>query len=431
MKVLLLGIGRANISVARYLIKRGDSVYLYDEHKEALSDEAKTLMAKGDIHDYKDMHYDLVVSSPGFSETNPIIQHLRGQGMDVIDETEFTYQVLNNPKVIAVTGTNGKSTTVGLISAILTASGIKNFMGGNIAPGQPFSATLFQERYAYYVLEMSSFQLVRIRKFRPFIAVLTNITVDHLNWHRNFNDYINAKSQIFRNQIAEDFAVLNQDDENTQKILDLVHARIIFFGINSHQGAWLNGMLNFQEERIMTVGELPLAGAHNQLNALAAIAVAKVLNISNHCIREGLKNFKSLPHRLEEVAVIDGIRYINNSMSTNEASAIASFRAISGNKIVIIGGREKGDHCEKYLALLVKEAKGIVILGENAESIARVLENWHYQNYEIAQDMHDAVIRARKFAEKGDIIMLNPGFASFGHFRDFQERGEAFKNAII
>jgi UDP-N-acetylmuramoylalanine--D-glutamate ligase len=431
MKILLLGLGRANLYVARYLLEHGDDIYLYEENMNGLSEEAKKLISRGAIKQYRDMDYDLAVCSPGFPESKPIIEHLRNQGIELIDETEFTFTKIENPQIIAITGTNGKSTTAALVSNILNTAGIENFLGGNIAPGQPFSEVLFEKPFAWYVLEMSSFQLTRIKRFHPRISVITNISPDHLNWHQDLGQYILAKSRIFANQTDVDYAVVNFDDENVRSAIKRVNARIVFFGTTCKNGAWLNGMLHFQSCEIISRDEIPLLGYHNQLNTLAAIAITRILDISKEDIRSGIKNFKSLPHRLEEIGLIDGIRYINNSMSTNEASAIASFQAVPGNKIVIIGGREKGDRCLNYLRLLIKEAKGIIILGENADQIAQFIKANNYENYVIARDMDEALIAAKKFASVGDIILLNPGFASFGHFKDFQERGEAFKNGIF
>lgn len=431
MKVLLLGLGRANLYVARYLIEKNYDIYLYEENFDNLSEEAKNLVNEGKIKEYNELNYDLVITSPGFPDSKPILQKLRAKGLEIIDETEFTFNNLDNPKVIAVTGTNGKSTTVALISAILSAGGINNFLGGNIAPGMPFSSTLFKKPYDYYIVEMSSFQLMRIKNFHPMIAILTNIAVDHLNWHKDLNEYINAKKRLFINQNPEDYAILNYDDERVRSMAREINSRIVFFGTSCQNGAWFNGMLHFQTEEIICSDEIPLLGLHNRLNVLATIAVAKILKISNEKIRIGIKNFKPLPHRLEDLGVIDGVRYINNSMSTNEASAIASFRAVPGDKIIIAGGRAKGDRCENYLKILVAEAKAVVILGENASEIASFFEENKYQSYAVAKDMNEAIAHARKFAHAGDIIMLNPGFASFGHFRDFQERGEAFKNGVF
>jgi UDP-N-acetylmuramoylalanine--D-glutamate ligase len=272
---------------------------------------------------------------------------------------------------------------------------------------------------------------MRIKNFRPHIAILTNIAIDHLNWHRDMNEYISAKKKIFMNQTNDDYALLNYDDERVRIISEELNSKKIFFGRNCYEGAWLDGMLHFHSEEIVSSEEIPLIGEHNRFNALAAIAAGKVLKISNDAIKNGLKNFKPLVHRLEDLGIIDGIRYINNSMSTNEASAIASFKAVVGNKIVIVGGRKKGDRCENYLRLLIKEAKAVVLLGENAEEIGQFFKESQYKNFAIAENMDDAISKAKGYAQQGDIIMLNPGFASFGHFRDFQERGEAFKNGVL
>jgi UDP-N-acetylmuramoylalanine--D-glutamate ligase len=272
---------------------------------------------------------------------------------------------------------------------------------------------------------------MRIKKFRPRIAVLTNISADHLNWHKDINEYIKAKKRIFMNQIPEDFAILNYNDKIIRTMEKDIKARIIFFGEECYNGAWLDGVLHFQNDDIIHTDEIPLLGIHNWINALAAIAVGRILKIANEDIKMGIKKIKPLPHRLEDVGVIAGIRYINNSMSTNEASAIASFQAVPGNKIVIAGGREKGDRGENYLRLLVEQAKAVVILGENAKEIAEFFDNNQYKKYTIVNNMQEAIASAKKFANPGDVIMLNPGFASFGHFRDFQERGDTFKNGVL
>lgn len=431
MKVLLLGLGRANLFVAKYLLEKGIDIYLYEENMTGLSVDAKKLIKIGGINEYRDIRYDLAICSPGFSESKPIVKHLRNLGVELIDETEFTYQNLKNPQIIAITGTNGKSTTAALISNILNVAGIKNFLGGNIAPGMPFSASLHHKPCTYYVVEMSSFQLMRIKKFHAHISLLTNISIDHLNWHCNLKKYIMAKKKIFMNQTEDDYAILNFDDGKTREIIPEIKARIIYFGKKCYNGAWLNGILHYFAEEIIDADEIPLIGIHNQLNTLAAIAATKALNISTRNIKKGIKTIKSLPHRLEEVAVIDGICYINNSMSTNEASAITSFQAVPGSKIVIIGGREKGDSCQNYLRLLIKEAKGIIILGENANQIVQFLKKKHYVNYTVVHNMEEAIIAAKRYAQKGDTIMLNPGYASFGNFRDFQERGEAFRDVVL
>lgn len=432
MKVLLLGLGRANLKVAEYLVNQKEEVYLYEENRELLSPKAQEIIKSGKIKDFIDITYDLAVASPGFPPNKWIIERLKIENVPVIDEIEWTFQNLNLPKekIIAITGTNGKSTTAALVGNILNTAGLKYFLGGNIAPGRPFSHALFEERKEYYVLEVSSFQLTRIVNFCPHIAVLTNISRDHLNWHNDLSEYINAKKKIFMNQSSVDYGVLNIADSFTAEIRKDIPSRVIYFGPNARDGSWLNDSFHFQKEMVLKKEGLQLIGKHNESNIMAAICVAKILGIDNRSIEKGINSFRGLPHRLEEVGKKNGILYINNSMCTNEASAIASFNAVKGNKIVILGGKKKGDEGKDYLNLLLDEAKACVLLGENAPEIARYFDERNYNRYRIARDMPEAVSLAREFAQPGDVILLNPGFASFGLFRDFQERGEAFKDAV-
>jgi UDP-N-acetylmuramoylalanine--D-glutamate ligase len=430
MKILLLGLGRANLAVAEFLVNQGCDLYLYEENINMISDTARELIEKGNIKNYRRNNYDLAVTSPGFPEQNEIIKKLRTKGIPIIDEIEFTYQQLNEPKIIAVTGTNGKSTTASIISNILSSANVRNFLGGNISPGRPFSRSLSAETFDYYVLEISSFQLTRIEKFHPYIAVLTNISKDHLNWHRNFEEYRTAKLRIFLNQEKSDYAVLNKDDSNIKRSLNDIRSQIVFFGSNAHTGAWFNDMFAYAQEKLFSVEKLRLEGEHNKMNALASIAVAKILGIDNSKIEKGLMTFEPLPHRLEEVGIIQGVRHVNNSMCTNEIAAIASFKAIKGPKIVIVGGKQKGDKAEDYLLVLAKEAKACVILGENAAYIANFFEMKGFAAFTVANSMDDALVKARQFAAGGDTILLNPGFASFDYFTNFADRGEAFKNAV-
>ena len=430
MKVLLLGLGRANLPVAEYLIKGNNTVYYYDEHQDALSQEAHELIKTKKVKPYQDEECDLVVSSPGFPEDHKIVQTLKAKNFNIIDELEFTYNNLNAPRIIAVTGTNGKSTTIALISHLLKNAGIKNFLGGNISPGRPFSQALLELEYSYYCLEVSSFQLMRIKKFRPNIAVITNISADHLNWHHDLNEYINAKARILMNQNSNDHLVLNYDDERVRILATQSRANIVFFGTETENGIWFNGDFHDHTEKLFSLNGLSLKGRHNLMNIAAAIAVMRIIKIATEDIQTGLRTFKTLPHRLEEIGIFNGISYINNSMCTNESAAIASFNALPGNKIVIVGGKYKGTEGKSYLLLLTQKAKACVILGENAMFIKRFFESQGYKNFLIAHNMKDAVEKAQSFAEKGDIILLNPGYASFDYFKNFEERGEAFKDAV-
>lgn len=427
---LLLGLGRANLPVGRYLSERGAKIYLYEDNVDKLSTEASGFVNSTNVRPYETRKYDLVIASPGFPIDRPIIKEITALGNRIVDEVEFTFEQLSQPSLIAVTGTNGKSTTVGLISAILNANDISHFMGGNIAPGKPFSEALFLPRYNFYVLEISSFQLMRIVNFRPHIGVITNITSDHMNWHSDFNEYRNAKLRLFKNQDKDDYAVISSADPELRKCANNIRSRTVLFGHDAHDGSWLNGDFHFVRQRLFSKNKIKLIGRHNQLNIMAAIAVAKILDLEDSRIENAVVNFETLPHRLEEIATEKGVRFINNSMCTNEAAAIASFKAFPEPKIVIVGGKEKGDAGLRYLELLVREAKYCVILGDNAAFIEDVFRKHGYSRYKAAKTMKEAVIIAREAAVAGDIVILNPGYASFDFFANFEDRGEVFRRAV-
>jgi UDP-N-acetylmuramoylalanine--D-glutamate ligase len=427
---LLLGLGRANLGVAQYLLKRGDEVHLYEDNIARLSAPGRKLVEQDAIAPYNEnVRYDAVITSPGFPMDKQIIRKLIQKSLPVIDEIEFTYTELKQPKIIAVTGTNGKSTTAALVSEILSAAGINNFLGGNISPGTPFSQALFMPPYEYYVLEISSFQLMRVKNFKPFIGILTNISIDHMNWHKSFEEYKNAKLRLFMNQKHGDYAVLNYTDEQVRLAAKNIDSSIVYFGSGVKDGVWVDGHYCYKKERVVPLGVSRLEGVHNRMNIMAAIAVAKILEVQNKTIEQALRRFKTLPHRLEDVGTYHGVRYINNSMCTNETAAIESFHAVSGDKIVIVGGKPKGDTGDAYLDVLTKSAKACVILGGNADYISEFFDAKGFKTYAVAQDIDDAVKKARGFARKGDIVILNPGYASFDYFSDFAERGEAFRNA--
>lgn len=433
MRILLLGLGRANLAVARYLLGRGDEIALFEEHRDRLSPEAQALIADRGIPEDAggSGEYQLAVASPGFPDRAPVLGRIRARGIPVIDEIEFTYRELGTPAMIAVTGTNGKSTTASLIHQMLVQAGVRSFLGGNLAPGRPFSQALFEERFDQYVLEVSSFQLTRTESFRPRVAVLTNIRVDHLNWHHDRADYAAAKARIFGRQDAADTAVLNHEDGAVRGLAAGIRSRIIWFGHDTRDGAWVDGDIHFRSDRVTPARDLPLLGDHNVMNILAAVAAASAAGAPPAAIERGIRGFQPLPHRLEDLGVRGGVRYVNNSMCTNEDAAIQSFRALPGPKVVIAGGRSKGDDGRAYLDLLVGEARACVLLGENAGEIAAYFRSRGFDSFAVARTMAEAVALSRSFARPGDTVVLNPGFASFGLFRDFQERGEAFKHAVI
>ncbi len=431
--MLILGLGRATKNLVKYLLGKEVEIYAYEEKTiEAIDPEIGELIKKNRIKPLTDLEeFDQVITSPGISEEKEIIKKIRQKGLPMIDEIEFTYRYISK-NIIAVTGTNGKSTTTALIAHILNTAGKHCFLGGNLAPGKPFSAALLEPSYQYYALEVSTFQLERIETFRPWIAVLTNITADHLNRHKTIEEYTRLKFRIFENQQTDDFAVLNYDDERIRQKLEGIKSKVFFFSSSQPiDGTYYqDGKIISQGSSILTEHEIRLPGLHNIENIMAAISVVKILGLDAKTIRQTVASFTGLPHRLEFVEKINGVVYINNSMCTNPTAAIAALNAISGEKIVILGGQEKDLSSTEYLDSVIKKARVSIIIGENQERLAAYFKSKGYSSYIVAKDIFQAVAQAKKIAQPGETVVLNPGFASFGDFRDFEERGETFKDAV-
>lgn len=434
-KVLILGLGRATKNVVKFILEKekGVELYAYEEKADAdIDQEIRSLMQRNLIRKVTNMdRFDKVITSPGISEETAIVKDIRRMGLSIIDELEFTYQYIRED-IIGVTGTNGKSTTTALIGHILKTAGKSCFIGGNLAPGQPFSTALSQPRFEYYCLEVSTFQLERIEEFLPMIGVLLNISADHLDRHRTIDEYARLKFKLFMNQGQDQFAVLNHDDERIRQGAAELRSQAIFFSSQKTIDGicYRGGVIYAFGEPVISDQEIRLPGLHNIENIMAATAVAKILKFSNEVIRKAVTSFNGLPHRLEFVRKVRGVSFVNNSMCTNPAAAIASLRAVSGEIIVILGGKEKGLNSTEYLDLVIKKARGSVLIGENKGHIADYFESKGYKAYAVASDMDEAVKDALQLARPGDTVILNPGFASFGDFKDFEERGEVYKDAV-
>jgi len=424
-RVLVLGMGRVGKSVLKYLLKSQAQVYGYDEKiregKVRIFHSPEEI--EGDI--------DLVIASPGFDEDSKIIRELRKKGVRIVDEIEFTSWFIKAP-IVAVTGTNGKSTTTALLGEILKRDGRRVFVGGNIAPGLPFSSSLLLECQDIYVIEVSTFQLERCETLRPKIGILLNISPDHLNRHKDFSHYISLKFSLFSNQRAEDYAVVNVDDKIIGEHLSSIKSQIVPFSLKKRvDGAYIShNCIYFRDEMVCSVDRVRLPGEHNLANVLACVGASKLLKIDSEIIGRALEEFEGLPHRLERVRIERGVEYINNSMCTNPASAIASLRAFKRPVILIAGGKEKGLPLNGLIKEIKRRVKRTILIGSNREGLKQRLMKEGYKEVETAQSLKEAVIKAKGYAREGDVVLFSPGFASFDDFRDFQERGEAFRNAV-
>jgi UDP-N-acetylmuramoylalanine--D-glutamate ligase len=425
---IILGLGRAGYAAARALLKAGALISGYDDNAQIWeTPKIKSLLAQG-LKRWENLNLNLaptftVIASPGFPSSHNLIRFFEDRGVPVLDELDFASQFLPGP-IIAVTGTNGKSTTVAMIAAILKQAGSKVFMGGNLAPGRPLSDALLLKPRDYYVVEISSFQLQRSRFIAPKIAVILNITPDHLDRHKTFANYVRAKAQILKRQTENDWAVLNYDDPTVRKMAHLGRAKKIFFSTRRLASVPRSAF------RLPLLLPLPLPLPVHLDNAIAAITAVSLLGVSPRAIKAALKKFKGLKHRLEVIRCRHGVTYINNSMCTNPASGIRCLETFPKKVILITGGKEKNLMLRDYLKTIVRRTKWVILLGENSPKLSAGLTRLGFHRWQIVQTMRDAVQTASQKATPGDIVLLSPGFASFDMFSDFQARGRAFKNEV-
>ncbi len=439
-KVCVLGLGKSGFAASDLLLAKRSHVKVSEINDNlSIRKKLKILQSKGvkseiGKHSKKFiLSSRLIVSSPGVRSDLPILENARCRKIPVISEVELAYQFCPS-KIVAVTGTNGKTTTVKLISHLLKEK-FKVYESGNLdIPLEiPFSSIV--ERLTsedMVVLEVSSFQLKNTFSFRPYISLILNITPDHLNMHKDMADYVNSKAKIFSNQRNEDFTIINASDPYLLKMTDKIHSHLYYFSLNKpvSEGTYINsGEIIFSEkgkrEAICRQEVFPLLGDHNLENCLAGITVARILGLNKLKIEKGLKSFKNVEHRLEEVGEIKGVEFINDSKSTNVACVEKALLTLQAPLLLILGGRDKGNDYFELKKLIREKVKFIFAIGESKEKIKRTLKGFvPIFTYET---LEEAVECALKNAESGDKILLSPACASFDMFTDYKERGEIFK----
>lgn len=440
-QVSVIGAGRSGTAAAVLLRRRGATVLL-SEQRPAAPGQAEELAQLGIESEFggntdRVLAGGLIVTSPGVPADLPLFQRARAQGISIISEIELAY-LATPARIVAVTGTNGKSTTTSMIGAILTTAGTEALIGGNLAPGRPLAelAMAATDR-SVIVAEVSTFQLETIDTFRPSVAVITNISPDHLDRHPDFPAYAVLKARLLANQTADDTAVLNADDETVVRVTAGLPPRRLWFSSRVRQdaGAWFDGVSLWSgrdgaETAVMPASELTVPGVHNIENALAAIAAAAALGAAPVAMRAALRDFRGVPHRLEDVATVGGVRYINNSMCTNAAAGVSSLRAFPQPLVVIAGGRDKGLDLSPFLREIAARARAAVLIGEVRQRLAGELRSIGMAAVHTADDLAQAVRIAAAAARPGDVVILAPGCSSFDMFRDFEERGERFKQLV-
>jgi len=440
-KVLIIGAARSGIAAARFLVERGAVVALSDKkpldqwtpEAQALKDSGVGLLP-GEPPGWLLDQIELVVVSPGVPANIIPIRYAERAGAEVIGEIELAARYLKG-RIVAITGSNGKTTTTSLIGELLREAGLPGVqVGGNI--GKALISMVEDSRDdGWTVVELSSFQLETIRTFRPSIAIVLNVTPNHMDRYETFNDYAAAKHRIFMNQTEDNVAVLNADDPTVASWASGLRARVMWFSVRKElgdQGVWLSGNeLMFGDQVLLNVDELKLRGMHNVENVAAAFAAGLAAGASVDSMAATAKQFNPVEHRLEFVAEINGVRFYNDSKATSvdaTLKALEAFANDSGKIALILGGRGKKAPYEPLASLVKAKVRKLVLIGEDAETIAKELGD--FGSFEFASDMNNAVTRSFKSAEKGDVVLLAPACASFDMFESFEHRGRVFKEEV-
>jgi UDP-N-acetylmuramoylalanine--D-glutamate ligase len=440
-RVLVVGLGKSGVASALFLKAHGARVTVSDTKSgDELRNEIPVLLDHGitvETGGHGDRTFrgqDLIVVSPGVPVDAPPLAQARALGETVIGEIELAAQFLPGP-IVAITGSNGKTTTTTLAGEIMTAAGVPALVGGNI--GTP--AILLAERATretVIVLEISSFQLETIQTFRPKVAVVLNVTPDHLDRHRTFEAYVDAKARIFENQQASDFAVLNADDPTCVAMAARTKAQVFWFSRQKEvqQGSWVrDGNVLFRDSsgqrEILQVSEIPLKGAHNLENVLAAVCAGALMGCAPGKIRQAVRDFKAVEHRLEFVATVRGVDYYNDSKATNVDATIKALESFPANIHLILGGKDKGSDYSVLNDLLRQRVKRVYTIGAAAAKIEGQIV---FPKSEIvhAETLENAVRKAHAVAVSGDVVLLAPACASFDQFKNYEHRGQVFKEIV-
>lgn len=439
-KVLVFGSGISGIGAVKLLEDHGAEVVLYDGNesldqaslREQLGE--KTTIVLGEFPEHLLEELELVVLSPGVPTDLPVILAMKEHGIQVIGEVELAY-AFGKGDVLAITGTNGKTTTTSLLGEIMKCHQEEVFVVGNIGNPYTVAAGQMTER-SVAVAEMSSFQLESIETFRPKVSAILNFTPDHLNRHHTMEAYVEAKKQIAKNQTAEDYCVLNYEDERTKAFGEEVKAQVLYFSSvhKLERGIYLDdGKMiykNPEEVIVCHVDELQILGIHNYENVMAAVAMAAVYGVPMDTIRKAILAFKGVEHRIEYVTEKDGVVYYNDSKGTNPDAAIKGIQAMNRKTVLIGGGYDKNSEYTEWIQAFDGKVKQLILIGATREKIAQDAEKCGFHDYVFADTFEEAVLLAAKTAKSGEAVLLSPACASWGMFPNYEVRGEKFKEIV-
>ncbi len=431
---LVVGASKSGIGITELLLKRGAKCYVYDDgESDRVKENVAFLVDKGAIATDKTEVFsllrkiDAVVLSPGVAIDHEIPLAAKKLGKRITGELELASTFCPSP-IIAVTGTNGKTTTCAMIDAVLKSAGISDKLCGNV--GTPLSAVaddLTPDDVA--VVEASSFQLETVRTFAPHVAVITNITPDHLSRHYNMDNYVFVKSKILSNLTETEYAVLCYDDPIVRSLDEKTRGKVVYFSVKEEvNGAYVSeGKIFYKGKYVADLSDLPISGIHNVYDALACLCVAIIMGVDKNDVVEAFKNFKGVKHRIQFVRNVNGVDFYNDSKATNVDATVKAVAAMSKPTILILGGKDKGlDFTPLFEGIKGSKVKAIVATGESAFRIAECAKKCEFGEVSMTGDFNLAFYLAKKMAERGDAVLLSPACSSFDAFTDFEQRGDAF-----
>ena len=441
-RVLIAGLGKSGLATARVLRGKVKELFITDTRgAERMRNEVSEASSAGAVFlpvekVLEHGGFDLVVMSPGLSMNEPFVMELHKRGAEVVAEIEVAWWLLNG-EMVAVTGTNGKTTTISLIGSIASEYFADVRVTGNIGVPLIESAEGSTER-TVFVTEVSSYQLEGIVDFKPRVAVVLNISEDHLERHKGIEPYAAAKARIMENQDENDFVVLNFDDPFVRRLARVACAKTLFFSRfhRLREGAFLAGdnlimRVGGEEAEIGLAGDMPLAGGHNLENVMASVLACRVLGIPWEMIRHGVMSFHGLEHRIEKVGQIQGITFVNDSKATNVSACIAAIRAfLPGKVILVLGGDDKGLDYRALSEEILRRVKHVIFLGDGLARVMKEFTNAGISTIGAVNSMEQVVDESLRVAEAGDVVLLSPSSSSFDRYKNFEERGLDFKNEV-
>ncbi len=437
-KFLIVGISKSGIGAAELLLSKGAKCYIYDDGstpsvikaQKDLAEKGAVVVSKDELGDAIDT-VDVVVLSPGVAIDHEIPVKAKRNGKRIIGELELASMFCKAP-IVAVTGTNGKTTTCSMIDCILKSCGMESVLCGNI--GTPLSSVLNElTDNSIVVAEVSSFQLETVSRFTPHIAIVTNITPDHLSRHYNMENYIFIKSRIMQCQRESEYAVLNYDDPTVRKMSEKCKAKIVYFSTKSEvDGAYVsNGKIFYKGKYVMDTSAVQLSGEHNLENALSAICACEILGLGEEEISQHISEFKGVKHRIQFIKEFDGVDYYNDSKATNADATVKAIDAMKKPTVLILGGKDKGLNYEGLFEKIKKSCvRHVVLTGESRYRLMESASDCEYYSVSMTEDFETAIDLAKMIANKGDAVLFSPACSSFDRFSDFEERGDNFISIV-